>query len=120
LFSTENGEVFECACFGRLVLTFKGYWMAFDRGSFLRFRHEVVGFLHCPRGRQSIQKEGLRFNDKEGNAALTLAIAEADELVWLLDASPALLAAQEGHQTFNRRESQPRGVNGNEDTCKNG
>jgi|GEM_PF-4617896 len=93
LFSTQSGEVFECACFGRLVMTFKGYWMAFDREGFLRFRHEIAALAHCPRGRESIRSKGLRFNGNSGGAVLILNLTETEELAWLMEAAQAALTA---------------------------
>lgn len=94
LFSTENGEVYRCALFGRLVLTFKGFWIVFDAEGFFRFRNQVVRIATCPVGRRIFVSEGLRLMGENDGIVLHLGPAEAEELVWLLDSAQYMLYAQ--------------------------
>jgi hypothetical protein len=94
LFSSDHGEVHACAYFGRLVLTFKGFWMCFDREGFARFHNQVMRLASCPLGRRQLQGHGLRLLRENGSTALKLEPGEAQELVWLLDSTERLLAAQ--------------------------
>lgn len=94
LFSTENGEIYQCALFGRLVLTFKGYWIVFDAEGFIRFRNQVVRLATCTVGRRMFVSEGLRLIGENDGIVLRLGPAEAEELVWLLDSAQYMLYAQ--------------------------
>lgn len=102
LFSTENGEVYQCAVFGRLVLTFRGHWIVFDTEGFIRFRNQVVRLALCPIGRRMFVSEGLRLIGENDGIVLRLGQAEAEELVWLLDSAQYMLYA--------RKPDSPEGV----------
>jgi hypothetical protein len=93
LFSTENGDVYRCAYFGRLVLTFKGYWMVFDQEGFVRFRNQVVRLALCPVGRRMFASDGLRLIGENDGTTLHLGQGEVEELVWLIDSSHYMLFA---------------------------
>lgn len=91
LFATENGEVYQCGFFKRLVLTFKGYWVVFDGEGFVRFRNQVVRLAMCPVGRRMFASEGLRLIGDNDGTVLRLRQPEVEELVWLLDSAQYVL-----------------------------
>lgn len=95
LFETENGRVYQCAYFGRLVLTFKEYWMIWDSAGFIRFRNQVVRLAICPLGRRFLSDRGLRLvgqgSKAGGERCLVLNGVESEELVWLLDSALSAL-----------------------------
>jgi hypothetical protein len=94
LFETENGRVYHGVYFGRVVLTFKEYWMVWDRDGFVRFRNQVVRLAICPLGRRFLADRGIRLVDEAGAKSLVLSGAEAEELVWLLDSAHYMLYAE--------------------------
>lgn len=107
LFETENGRVYQCAYFGRLVLTFKEYWMVWDREGFIRFRNQVVRLAICPLGRRFLADRGLRLvGDSavgESERILVLTGAESEELVWLLDSAHFMLYSSERDRAQQER-----------------
>lgn len=91
LFETDHGQVYQCGYFGRLVLTFRGFWMVFDKPAFVRFRNQVVQLAACPVGRRFLANPGLRLFESNGEKVLLLDAVEAQELVWLLDSAHFML-----------------------------